>query len=136
MSDQPQTPTTTPATPAPAKPHESALHAHLRAVLHKLDEVKDFAIDGLKKLGVFVEHEAPIIAAAAGAVASVIPGVGPAAAAVTAVVSKAASVVEAVACSCGPLVHTGHGPDGCNVRGCGCKATSNPPPAPPAAATP
>lgn len=82
--------------PAPPAAHQSALHAHLFAVLHKLDEVKAFAIDGLKKLGVFVETEAPVVAGVAGAVASVIPGVGPAAAAVTRVVSTAAGVAGAV----------------------------------------
>ncbi len=124
------TPAPTPVVaPAAKPPLPSALHAHLAAVFHKLDEVKAFAVDGLKRLGVFIEHEAPIVAAAAGAVASVVPGIGPAAAAVAGVASKAAAVVSAINCTCGAVVHTGHGPAGCNVRGCSCKATTNPAPA-------
>lgn len=121
MSDQPTTST-------PPAPHESALHAHLRAVLHKLDEVKDFAVSGLKKLGVFIEHEAPVVASAAAAVASVIPVVGPAAAVVAKVAGEAAAAATAVtACTCQPVHDRSHGPSGCSV--CGCKATTNPAPA-------
>ena len=93
MSDPTNNSTTAAAKPTP---HESALHAHLCEVLRKLDEVKAFAVDGLKKLGVFVEQEAPVVAAVAGAAASAIPGVGPAAAAVAKVAGTAAAVVERV----------------------------------------
>lgn len=90
------TPTVTAGNTAPPTEHESPLHAHIRAVLHRLDDVKKFAVEGLRKLGVFVETEAPVVAAVAGAVASVVPGVGPAAAAVVTVAEKAAEVVAKV----------------------------------------
>jgi len=97
------TPAPTPVAPPAAKPpapaptpHESALHAHFIQVLHKLHEVEAFTVDGLKKLGVFVEQEAPVVAGVAAAVASVIPGVGPAAAAVAKVAGAAGAVAGRV----------------------------------------
>ena len=120
---------TTTTTTTPPAPHESALHAHLRAVLHRIEEVKTFAVDGLKKVGIFIEEEAPVVAQAAAAVASVIPVVGPAAAVVAKVAGEAAAAASAVtSCTCNPVHDRSHGPTGCTVAACGCAATTNPPP--------
>lgn len=75
-------------------PRESALHAHVHAVLAKLEEVKTFALEGLKKIGGFIVKEAPVVEATASAAAAAIPGVGPVAGAV---VKAAEVIVEDVA---------------------------------------
>ncbi len=93
------TPAPTPVVPPAAKPPapaKTALHAHVWAVLKKLEEVKAFAVKGFEELGVFIEHEAPVVAGVATAVANVVPGLGSAAAAVVGAVGKAAAVAGAV----------------------------------------